>query len=104
MKTIRYFLFFFVMTLSSSGADVTDTPGGIRLLPGYYHQALQSYDTEVGIIWKERGLSIHNDIGQLAGNFATAPKPDRRFWSKDFQRTSIPAHCDERSNAPCDLR
>lgn len=85
MRKIHFLciMFFLTFTLCPSGAEQTDPPGAIRLLPNYQHQARQSYDTEVGRIWKEDGLLIHYDIGPLAGNFATVSRPDQRLWYKE---------------------
>jgi len=73
----------FTRAVCQCAAAQADPPGNIRLLPGYEHQTLQGIDTQVGRIWKESGLLIHYDIGQVAGNFATAFRPDQRLWHKE---------------------
>jgi hypothetical protein len=45
-------------------------PGSISLLPGYHHRAGQGIDSQTGVIWKKGALTIHYDIGELAGNYA----------------------------------
>lgn len=57
------------LATSSAAGDEPPAPGGINLLPGYHHYLGQGIDSKIGRIWKERGLTIHYDIGELAGDY-----------------------------------
>jgi len=48
-------------------AQSQPAPGGIRVLPGYTHRHEMGFDSSVGTIKKPNGLSIHYDIGEMAG-------------------------------------
>ncbi len=61
----------------------TPAPGAIQLIKGFRHQRLQGIDSSVGRIWKEGGLEIQYDIGQLAGNRASSVKEADREWAID---------------------
>jgi hypothetical protein len=56
-------------------------PGNIVLLPGYQHEPLRGNDTQIGRIWKNRGLSIEYDIGGLAPD-RIDPSPNLQ-WLKE---------------------
>ena len=62
---------------------VGTAPGGMKLLTGYRHQSLQGIDTRVGKIWKKDGLTIHYDIGLLAGNYAKSQAKEAPVWHKE---------------------
>lgn len=58
-------------------------PSGITLLPGFEHVPRNGIDSLVGIIEKERDLSIYYDIGAMAGNYATG-RADERLWLQSY--------------------
>jgi hypothetical protein len=57
------------LLIPRAASQEPSVPGSINLLPGYHHRAGQGIDSEVGIIWKKDGLTIHYDIGELAGDY-----------------------------------
>ena len=71
-----------LMTVTPAAADDAHI-GGIRLLPGYKHTPLQGFDSIVGEISKQDGLTIKYEIGAipkpgalllLGGMFSDRPK------------------------------
>lgn len=58
-----------LLTISSASGQEPPTPGSVSLLPGYRHRVGQGIDSKVGTIWKDGGLVIHYDIGELAGDY-----------------------------------
>lgn len=58
-----------VPIISSASGQEPPAPGSISLLPGYHHRVDRGIDSKVGRIWKEGGLIIHYDIGELAGDY-----------------------------------
>src|SRR5262249_19980330 len=58
-----------------------EPPGSIRLLPGYKHKGGMSEDSLRGKIWKEGGLTIEYDIGDMAGEDGNEEhKPEYVWW------------------------
>lgn len=81
MKKILLLIFFVItMTFSVSAQNTKNLilpkptpdppPGNIELFDGYTHTRKQGYDSSVGEISKPNGITIHYDIGQMAGRFA----------------------------------
>src|SRR5262245_31717799 len=69
MRSIRVVLIGVVALCCCSAAqNQADPPGNIVLLPGYQHEPLRGNDSQIGRIWRDRGLSIEYDIGRLAPN------------------------------------
>lgn len=68
-----------LLATSVSTAQKEVTPGLIKLLLGYRHERLQGIDSLVGKIWKDRGVDIRYDIGELAGNYAECKSCE---WTK----------------------
>ena len=76
--------------------------GGIRLLPGYKHEALQGFDSIVGRIVKQDGLTISYEIGgipignlRLGGSFTDRPKltPKANLkWYREQTVNGQPVH------------
>jgi hypothetical protein len=72
-------------TLSQGRRITAEPPPGVVLLPGYVHIPEVGIDSRVGWIENPAGLSIHYDIGPLAGNQTTA-RPADNLWLRR-QRT-----------------
>ena len=64
-----------VLMISSASGQEPPTPGSISLLPGYHHRIGQGIDSKVGRIWKDKGLVIHYDVGELAGDYTECGRP-----------------------------
>lgn len=61
------------------------TPGNIKLLPEYTHEAGRGIDSAVGSISKKDGLTIRYDIGGMAGNYTesrVANNKENIVWQK----------------------
>jgi hypothetical protein len=74
--------------------DAKPPPFGIKLLAGYEHEPKQGFDSVVGVISKEDGLTIMYEIGRVAkpgapalgGDFSDRAKqlrPEQREWYKE---------------------
>jgi len=68
MKAIRLEWLFLFLTIAAGAQDVPP-PGSIRLLPGYHHRLERGIDSKLGTIWKQGGLQLHYDIGEMAGTY-----------------------------------
>ena len=67
--------------VSSLFADSADSRlGGMRLLDGFEHQALEGIDSKVGVIQKKKGLKINYEIGTLPK--AGMPRMGGQFTDK----------------------
>jgi len=70
IKSLWFTLSFLFLAVAGAIAQETPPPGSMKLLPGYHHQRQQGIDSTVGTIWKQSGLKIEYDIGEMAGNYA----------------------------------
>src|SRR4051794_8589291 len=67
---------------ADAGKQPDAPPGGISLLEGYQQQHDRGIDSEVGHIWKDGGITIKYDIGNLAGDYTHNVGPNDRAWSR----------------------
>lgn len=65
----------------SAAAD--EVPGSMKLPPGSTAKNLQGKDSLVGAVSRDNGLTIHYDIGALAGNYTKGLKDDDLAWRKE---------------------
>ena len=84
MKKIFLLVFFIIGMVFSASAQNTKTlilpkstpmpkdppPGNIELFDGYTHIRKEGIDSRIGEISQPNGITIHYDIGQMAGLFA----------------------------------
>lgn len=104
---LRIYLTFAMLFLGVIAAGPTSAAdarlGGMRLLKGYKHQALQGFDSIVGKISKKDGLQISYEIGglpkpgglRLGGQFSDRPKltPKNRVrWYLEQTVNGQPVH------------
>jgi hypothetical protein len=86
----------FFLALTALAQQTDPTPGEIKLLPGYNHKTGQGLDSRVGRIWKEDGLKIEYDIGELAGDYATCKScgwTKGEVWRKQQVINGAPVIC-----------
>lgn len=81
--TIIVALFSLIFTPIKSSAD--SPPGNIKLLTNYKHEfdEFQSTDTRIGKIWKDGGITITYDIGELAGEWSNPKDRTKYQWYKE---------------------
>ncbi len=81
--TIIAILFVLIFIPLKSSAD--SPPGSIRLLTNYKHKfdEFESTDTRIGQIWKDGGITITYDIGELAGEWANPKEQAEYQWYKE---------------------
>jgi hypothetical protein len=70
---------FFLLTTASATGQVDLKRPFVTLLPGYQYHAAQGIDSRTGVIWKERGVRLSFDIGDMAGVYTDC---DWCGWTK----------------------
>jgi hypothetical protein len=73
----------FALPACSQIAKADPPPGKMQLLPGYTHKSEQGIDTRVGKIFKNGGITINYDIGELAGLYTSPDGKDEYEWYKE---------------------
>jgi hypothetical protein len=79
-------IFPLALCLLTAGLSVaTARIPGINLLDGYQHKAEAAEDSAAGKIWKEGGITIHYDIGRLAGQYVDPARRSDYAWFREQQ-------------------
>ena len=81
MKNLPLALCLLFAAVSVAAARVPD----LRLLDGYQHKAEAAEDSAAGKIWKEGGITIHYDIGRLAGQCVDPARRCDYAWFREQQ-------------------
>ncbi|HEX4998981.1 MAG TPA: hypothetical protein VFY29_12200 [Terriglobia bacterium] len=73
-------------TVSFAQDEIAQTNGysSIRLLPGYHHHVVGTFDGAAGTIGNEKGFVLRYDIGCGGGNYVrNAKQQERTIWVKE---------------------
>ncbi len=65
MKSLTCLGLIVFLSLTATDAFSAHPLGGMRLLEGYKHRALQGIDSTVGQVEKKGGMTIHYEIGRI---------------------------------------